>query len=139
MIATLNLTVVNVKESGVGKTKSDVAAEVAYDSRIGVDGSTNFDRVNYVAQVFETEFIDLDMKFDFSAIRNCPDPEMVMASKHLAILQLSYWNGLLDAGLVMTDNHLMATSQLVLDINKITWHYDHMIKGAVTPPYQFIH
>lgn len=123
----------------MNKTKSDVASVVALDSTIGTDGHSNYDRVVYVCTVFQMEYLDLECKFDFSSIIQCQEPDVVLASKHLAVLQLAYWNGMFNAGLVMEENHALSTAQLILDIQKITWHYDHLIEGKITPPYQFIH
>lgn len=121
-------------------TKTDIAQIVASDQRpSGVDGCSNYDRVVYIASVFECESFDIDAEWDFTGIIQCMDLDMVEACKHIAILQLQYLKECGDYGLIDLAEVSTRTAFLTLAIQKMNWHLHHLGMGRKTPPFPFIH
>jgi hypothetical protein len=128
-----------VKESPV-LDREQITYELMNDTRpIGPDGCSNQDRILYVVEVFECEVIDLTSTYDFTNAVRCKDTSVVEATKHLALLQLDYHSRLHYHNHITTDELNFHTATLILAIQRINWHLDHLKRDVPTPPFPFIH
>lgn len=121
------------------RTLDEITVELLTDTRPGLDGCSNADRVYYIAEVMECGPIDVNQVFDFGPAIRGDDPELVEAARQLATLQLDY------VGRLYANDHLekheyeVKSAYLILDIQKLNWHMRHLREGKATPPFPFIH
>lgn len=119
-------------------TLPEIIENLTSDTHPGPDGCNNIDRLVFILEVLGCETIDLNENYNFAPVLMCKTPDLVEASKHIAMLQLDYLK------LAHTNDHLDDLSyqhqkaSLILDINKLDWHYEHLISGRPTPPFKFI-
>lgn len=119
---------------------NEIAQCLVEDDRpSGNDGAANSDRLRYILEVFGCESIDIYAAYDYTNVSACKDPDMVEACKHLAILQMQYLRECADHGLIEREESDVKAAFLVLGIQKMNWHLDHLEKGRKTPPFPFIH
>jgi hypothetical protein len=140
MIPTRSSTGAVAKEYRVQVNLSDLALELVNDDRpIGPDGCSNAERFNFIMQVFESESLNLNEKFDYSIVLLCRDISMVEASKHIAILQLQYVYMLGAHGLIEQEEIDLNSAVITLAIQRINWHLEHLSMDRPTPPFKFLH
>lgn len=117
-----------------------ITEELMYDTRpSGTDGCSNVDRIAFILEVMEIEHLDLNQKFSFEDVPKCKDISMVEATKHLALLQLEYISRAHYHGHVSIDDYNLHSSVLILAIQRINWHLEHLGMDRPTPPFPFIH
>lgn len=117
-----------------------ITYDLMTDQRPGAaDGCSNVDRIAFIMEVYGVETIDLNAKYDFSQVPTCKDISMVEATKHLALLQLDYVHRAYEHGHLSIDDMNLHTSVLILAIQRINWHLEHLGMDRPTPPFPFIH
>lgn len=118
----------------------EITEELISDDRPnGADGCSNVDRIRYVLSVFECESINLNEEYDWSRAVFCPEYEMVLSAKHLALLQFDLFHRAYYNRHLTLDEFNVKAAVLTLGIQKINWHLDHMERGLRTPPFPSIH
>lgn len=116
-------------------TLDDIAREMLEDTRCDESGWTTTGRIQYIMTILKVESISLHDHYDFSHVPECPEISLVHAAGHLASLQMEFYTRANHAGLIPDDKFQIVLSQLQLDIDRISWHAEHLQKGEKTPPY----
>lgn len=118
----------------------EIVQELVADHRPGgPDGATNRDRINYICEVFDTDYIDLLADYDFDRTVLSKDLDKVVASKHLVLLKLELLRRQYDAFHVTEEQYALQSSVLTLAFQKINWHAMHLAEGRITPPFPSLH
>lgn len=117
----------------------DIAHDLTSDTSPGADGCSNADRITYIGQVFGHTTIRLGEKMDFSHVPACTDIAIVNASKHLALLQLDFLKRSYDHYLIEIGDFQTGSATLILDIQRMNWHLQHLQQDVPTPPFPYIH
>ncbi len=127
------------KEISVAQTLVEITEALIQDTHPGPDGCCNADRIAFIMDVLGHEEIDLNQTYNYALVQKSKDPNVVEASKHIAMLQLDYLKRAYDHDHVDDETYKLRSAGLFLDVRKMDWHYDHLIKGMPTPPFIFIH
>lgn len=122
----------------MAQTLAEIIENLTGDNHPGPDGCGNVDRILFIMDVLKCEEINLNQTYNFGPVMQSKDPNLVEASKHIAMLQLDYLRRAHDHEHLAEEEYDLHKARLILDINKIEWHYDHLIKGEPTPPFKFI-
>jgi hypothetical protein len=127
-------------EKSVQRTIEEIATELVSDPRPnGPDGACNIDRFMYVTEVFGMEEIDFDQFYDFTYVTQCKDVDMVEAVKQVALLKIDFAHRMYDHGHIDIVEFNAEVSHLILSVQRINWHLDHLARDRPTPPFPFIH
>lgn len=127
------------KEKSVARTLDEIIVEVCEDTHPGPDGCSNSDRLHFIMEVLECEVINLNATYNFTPVTRCKTPDLIEASKHIALLQLDYLKQAKVNEHIEEDEYDLHKARLILDIRRLDWHYDHVVAGKPTPPFPFIH
>jgi hypothetical protein len=123
----------------VARSLDEIAQELAHDARpSNLDGCSNVDRIKYIVEVLEVERIDLTIDFDLSELFDNKEYDEVQAIKHFIMLKMDFLNRQLDHYHITPDQHRLSVAPLVLDIQRLNWHMEHLVEGRPTPPYPFL-
>lgn len=134
------MTAADVKECPVPLSLEQITEELMTDPRPGgADGCSNVDRIGFIMEVMGCSTIDLNATYDFTAVPQCKDISMVEATKHLALLQLEYINRAYYHHHMDIDQLNIHSSHLILAIQRMNWHLEHLGMDRPTPPFPFIH
>lgn len=122
------------------RSLEDITYELINDTRPnGPDGCSNADRIDYILEVFECDSVSLNEDYDWKEVSKSDDPEMVVAAKHLALLQLDWFHRLYYNGFMTIDAFNVKSSVIILGVQRINWHIAHLERGVLTPPFPSIH
>lgn len=127
------------KEKSVARTLAELLEDLISDEHPGPDGCANTDRIVFIMEVLGCEEININQTYNFTPVVRSKNPHLVEASLHIAYLQLDYLKRAYDNEHMDDETYDLHKARLLLDLNKMRWHYDHLIAGNPTPPFPFIH
>lgn len=120
-------------------TLTEILERLTSDTHPGPDGCNNLDRLAFIMEVLGCEMINLNEHYNFAPVLHSKTPDLIEASKHIAMLQLDYLKRAHENDHIDELSYQHQKASLILDINKLDWHYEHLIEGRPTPPFRFIH
>jgi hypothetical protein len=102
-----------------------------------IDGSSNFDRVEFICEAMGWDRIDLSVHHDLSDITTCKEWEIVEAHRQLLILQIDFLRRCASSGLIEEEELRSKVTELSLEVQRVKWHKFHLEQGKPTPPFSF--
>jgi hypothetical protein len=110
-------------------TPAEIAAALITDETPRPDGWHNRERVAFVLSTFGADTIDFEQVFDFGAVLECYNPQVIEAWRQLAILQSFYAEALYIYQWIDEEDHYAISNYLRCVIQHIDWHHHCLFTG----------